>query len=311
MKRQSCISAFVFACQFSFTYILIAITLSVFSSLYSEVESYARKILNLIASVADITKARVAAENIMNVINETAMEMDNLSDEGFRPKVVGRISMQNVEFRYPSRPVIPILKEISLQVAPGQSVAIVGPSGSGKSSIISLFQRMYEPTKGQVFLDNYNIRSVNPGYLHRVVVSVGQEPTLFSFTIKENISYGLPEDEATMDKIIEAAKVANIHEFISSYHRAMKPRAVVRNPVVLLLDEATAALDSTSEKLVQAALETASKNCTCITVAHRLSSIRKADRIIVLVEGKIAEQGTHQELMEEKGLYYEMNQLEI
>ncbi|KAI1716202.1 ABC transporter transmembrane region domain-containing protein [Ditylenchus destructor] len=344
MKRQSCLSAFVFACQFSFAYILIAITLyfGKMMMLSNEITpfDYLRVVLltqfganfisQLIASVADITRARVAAENIISVINEPAVDMDNLSDEGFRPKLVGRISLQTVEFRYPSRPVVPILKDITLQVAPGQSLAIVGPSGSGKSSIIALMQRLYNPTKGQVLLDNYNVRSINPGYLHRVVVSVGQEPTLFSFTIKENIAYGLPEDEATMPKIIAAAKVANIHDFISSLPKGYETevgefgaqlsggqkqriaiaRAVIRNPVILLLDEATAALDSTSEKAVQTALESASKNCTCVHVAHRLSSIRSVDKIIVLVDGKILEQGTHQELMEEKGLYYEMNQLE-
>ncbi|KAK0405324.1 hypothetical protein QR680_017924 [Steinernema hermaphroditum] len=345
MKRQSCISAFVFACQFSFTYILIAITLHFgkVMMLSNEITpfDYLRVVLltqfganfisQLIASVTDLTKARVAAENILNVINENAVDMDNLTDEGLRPKVVGRLTLQNIEFRYPSRPIVPILKNLSLQVAPGQSIAIVGPSGSGKSSIIALFQRMYSPTSGQVMLDNYNVKSINPSYLRRVVVSVGQEPSLFSFTLKENIAYGLPEDEATMEKIIKAAKIANIHDFIVSLpqgydtevgefgaqlsggqkQRIAIARAMVRDPVVLLLDEATAALDSTSEKAVQAALESASKSCTCIHVAHRLSSIRTVDKIVVLVDGEIAEQGTHQELMEEKGLYYEMNELEM
>uniref|UniRef100_F1LCE7 Multidrug resistance protein 1 n=1 Tax=Ascaris suum TaxID=6253 RepID=F1LCE7_ASCSU len=288
-------------------------------------------ISQLIASVSDLTKARVAAENILGVINESAVDMNNLSDEGLRPKINGRLMLKNVEFRYPSRPILPVLRNLTFKVRPGESVAIVGPSGSGKSSVFALLQRMYTPTSGEVLIDNYNVKSINPAYLRRVVVSVGQEPTLFSFTLRENIGYGLPEDEATEEKIIKAAKIANIHDFIVSLpqgydtevgefgaqlsggqkQRIAIARAMIREPRILLLDEATAALDTASEKAVQAALESASKNCTSIHIAHRLSSIRTVDKIIVLVDGEIAEQGTHQELMEEKGLYYEMNQSEI
>uniref|UniRef100_A0A8R1XQZ9 Uncharacterized protein n=1 Tax=Onchocerca volvulus TaxID=6282 RepID=A0A8R1XQZ9_ONCVO len=345
MKRQSCISSFVFACQFSFTYILIAITLHFgkLMMLNNEITpfNYLRVVLltqfganfisQLIASVNDISKARVASGNILNVIKETAVDMNNLSDEGLRPKTTARLMLKDVEFRYPSRPLYPVLRNLTLKVRPGDSIAIVGPSGSGKSSILALFQRMYSATKGEVLIDNYNVKQINPAYLRRVVVSVGQEPTLFSFTIRENIAYGLPEDEATEEKIIEAAKIANIHDFILSLpqgydtevgefgaqlsggqkQRIAIARAIIREPQVLLLDEATAALDTASEKAVQSALESVSKNCTCIYVAHRLSSIRSVNKIYVLVDGEIAEQGTHQELMEEKGLYYEMNQSEI
>ncbi|VDN83771.1 unnamed protein product [Brugia pahangi] len=340
MKRQSCISSFVFACQFSFTYILIAITLHFgkVMMLSNEITpfNYLRVVLltqfganfisQLIASVNDISKARVASGNILNVIKETAVDMNNLSDEGLRPKTTARLMLKNVEFRYPSRPLYPVLRNLTLKVRPGDSIAIVGPSGSGKSSILALFQRMYSTTKGEVLIDNYNVKQINPAYLRRVVVSVGQEPILFSFTIRENIGYGLPEDEATEEKIIEAAKIANIHDFILSLpqvgefgaqlsggqrQRIAIARAIIREPRVLLLDEATAALDTASEKAVQSALESVSKNCTCIYVAHRLSSIRSVNKIYVLVDGEIAEQGTHQELMEEKGLYYEMNQSEI
>uniref|UniRef100_A0A1I8EXT5 ABC transporter n=1 Tax=Wuchereria bancrofti TaxID=6293 RepID=A0A1I8EXT5_WUCBA len=230
MKRQSCISSFVFACQFSFTYILIAITLHFgkVMMLSNEITpfDYLRVVLltqfganfisQLIASVNDISKARVASGNILNVIKETAVDMNNLSDEGLRPKTTARLMLKNVEFRYPSRPLYPVLRNLTLKVRPGDSIAIVGPSGSGKSSILALFQRMYSTTKGEVLIDNYNVKQINPAYLRRVVVSVGQEPILFSFTIRENIGYGLPEDEATEKKIIEAAKIANIHDFILS-----------------------------------------------------------------------------------------------
>uniref|UniRef100_A0A914BWU9 ABC transmembrane type-1 domain-containing protein n=1 Tax=Acrobeloides nanus TaxID=290746 RepID=A0A914BWU9_9BILA len=269
MKRQSVISALVFACQFSFTYILIAITLyfGVQMILNKEIDPFnylavvlltqfgANFISQLIASVSDISKARIAAENILCVVNEPAIDMDNLSDEGLRPKVVGRIVLQDIEFRYPSRPIVPVLKDINIKVSKGESIAIVGPSGCGKSTILALLQRMYTPTRGAVKLDNYNVRSINPSYLRRVIVAIGQEPTLFSFTIKENISYGLCEDEATMEKITQAAKIANIHDFIISLPQGYDTE----------IGE----------------------------FGHQLSG------------------GTHQELMEEKGLYYEMNQLEL
>ncbi|PAV76660.1 hypothetical protein WR25_23384 isoform C [Diploscapter pachys] len=342
MRHQSIISSFVFACQFSFTYILIAITLyfGKLMMLSNEITvfDYMRVVLltqfganffsQLVASVTDFSKARIAAENVLNVMRENAVDMDNLTEEGLRPKLEGHLFLKNVTFRYPSRPIVPILKDMTLKISVGESVAFVGPSGSGKSTIISLFQRMYSPTEGFVVLDKYNAKAINPAYLRRCVVAVGQEPTLFSFTIKENIAYGLIESEATMEKVIEAAKIADIHDFIVSLpqgydtevgefgaqlsggqrQRIAIARAVIRKPVVLLLDEATASLDTLTEKVVQQAFEKAGKSCTCVQIAHRLSSIRNVDRIYVVVDGQITEEGNHDELMELKGLYYEMIQ---
>ncbi|PIO73033.1 ABC transporter, ATP-binding protein, partial [Teladorsagia circumcincta] len=275
MKRQSVISAFVFACQYSFTYILIAITL------------YFGK--------------------VMMLSNEIT-------------KLEGSIKLKNVSFRYPTRPVVPILEKLNLEINAGQSVALVGPSGSGKTSVIALIQRLYNATDGEVLMDKYNVKSINPAYLRRMIVSVGQEPTLFSFTIKENIAYGMMESEVTMEKIEEAAKIANIHDFIMSLpqgydteigefgaqlsggqkQRIAIARAIVRRPVVLLMDEATAALDSTSEKYTPTHAH--------VLVAHRLSSIRGVDKICVLVDGAIAEEGTHDALIAKRGLYYNMTQ---
>ncbi|KHJ98046.1 ABC transporter, ATP-binding protein [Oesophagostomum dentatum] len=342
MKRQSVISSFVFACQFSFTYILIAITLyfGKVMMLSNEITvfDYMRVVLltqfganffsQLIASVSDFSKARIAAENIVAVIKETSTDIDNLSEEGQRPKLEGSIQLHNVSFRYPTRPVVQILNKLNLKIKAGQSVALVGPSGSGKTSIIALIQRMYNATDGEVFLDKYNVQSINPAYLRRVVVSVGQEPTLFSFTIKENITYGMMENEVSMDEIIAAAKIANIHDFISKLpqgydteigefgaqlsggqkQRIAIARAIVRKPVILLLDEATAALDTSSEKAVQKAFEKAQKTCTCIQIAHRLSTIRNVDKIFVIVDGTIAEEGNHEQLITKRGIYYEMTQ---
>ncbi|CAB3399339.1 unnamed protein product [Caenorhabditis bovis] len=347
MQKQSVISAFVFACQYSFTYILIAITLyfGKVMMLANEISvfDYMRVVLltqfganffsQLIASVTDLTKAQIAAENVMRVIREPPVEMDNLSEEGLRPKLEGNLCMQNTSFRYPTRPIVPVLNNINMMVRGGESIALVGPSGSGKSSIISLFQRMYNATDGVVIVDKYNIKSINPAYLRKCIVQVGQEPDLFSFTIRENIAYGMMESEATLDKVIEAAKIADIHNFITSLpqgyetevgefgaqlsggqkQRIAIARAIIRKPTVLLLDEATSALDSASEKEVQSAFERVKKSskiqCTCIQIAHRLSTIRNVDRIYVIVHGEIAEEGNHEELISMKGIYYEMNQM--
>ncbi|CAP30236.2 Protein CBR-PGP-10 [Caenorhabditis briggsae] len=347
MQKQSVISAFVFACQYSFTYILIAITLHFgkVMMLANEISvfDYMRVVLltqfganffsQLIASVSDFTKAQIAAENVMRVIREQPVEMDNLSEEGLRPKLEGNLCLQNVSFRYPTRPIVPVLANLNLKIRGGESIALVGPSGSGKSSIISLFQRMYNATDGVVIIDKYNIKSINPAYLRRCIVQVGQEPDLFSFTIRENIAFGMMESEATIDKVIEAAKIADIHNFITSLpqgydtevgefgaqlsggqkQRIAIARAVIRKPTVLLLDEATSALDSASEREVQIAFERVKRArktaCTCIQIAHRLSTIRNVDRIYVIVHGEIAEEGDHESLMNLKGIYYEMNQM--
>ncbi|CEF69493.1 LP14331p [Strongyloides ratti] len=343
MKYQSIISAIVFSCQFSFSYIMIAITLYFGKNMIIKNEidpfNYLRVVLltqfganfisQLIASVTDISKARICSEHILDVLTEKAVDMDNMSDEGFKPMIVGRMKLEDIDFRYPSRPIVPILKNLNITFDVGKKIAIIGTSGCGKSTILSLLQRLYIPTKGNVMLDNYNIKTINPQYLRRMIASVMQEPALFSFTIRENITFGIPEEYVSMDKVIDAAKLANIHDFIiglpngyetnvgeyinmsgGEKQRLAIARALFREPKVLLLDEATSALDLISEKAVQKTLEEVRKKTTCIHVTHKLSSIRNADKIIVLVNGQVAEEGTHQELMKIEGFYYEMAMLQ-
>lgn len=203
----------------------------------------------------------------------------------------------------------------------------MGPSGCGKSTIIQLLERFYDPLKGKVSIDNQNIRSITLESLRGHLGIVSQEPNLFNNTIGENIAYGDNTRQVSKDEIIEAAKNANIHNFISSLplgydtplgdkgtqlsggqkQRIAIARALVRNPKILLLDEATSALDAESEKIVQEALDNAKKGRTCIIIAHRLSTIQDADVICVVNNGKISEIGTHSDLINLRGLYYKLH----
>jgi len=235
----------------------------------------------------------------------------------------GRIVFKHVGFEYPSRPKETILKDFDCVVEPGQTVAIVGSSGSGKSTIMWLLLHLYEVTKGSIEIDDNNITDLQIKSYRAQIGFVGQEPTLFDTTIKENVQYG--NLEATTEQIIDACRAANIHDWIvsqpSGYNtqvgahggklsggqkqRVAIARALVRNPRILLLDEATSALDTENERQVQAALDKLmfDKSRTTIVIAHRLSTIMNADKIIVLKNGKIAESGTHAELMNSNGPY--------
>ncbi|KAL6437843.1 hypothetical protein ACFW04_004283 [Cataglyphis niger] len=238
-------------------------------------------------------------------------------------KADGLIQFSKVDFHYPTRPEISVLKGLNLIVKSGQMVALVGQSGCGKSTCIQLLQRLYDPLAGTVTLDRRDIASVSLTTLRSQLGVVGQEPVLFDRTIAENIAYGDNSRQATMDEIIEAAKMSNIHSFVTSLplgydtrlgtkgtqlsggqkQRIAIARALLRNPRILLLDEATSALDTQSEQVVQAALDKAMQGRTCITIAHRLATIRNADVICVLDRGTVAEMGTHDDLMLADGLY--------
>ncbi|KAJ2455862.1 hypothetical protein EV183_000478 [Coemansia sp. RSA 2336] len=237
-------------------------------------------------------------------------------------KFEGNVDFNNIKFSYPIRPDTKILKGISFQAISGKSVALVGASGSGKSTSILLTQRLYDANSGTVSVEGLSVPDWNIMALRDSMAIVGQEPVLFNYTVAENIAYGKPG--ATQQEIEEAAKEANIYNFVRNLpdgfatnvgqkggrlsggqkQRVAIARALIRKPKLLLLDEATAALDSRSEKIVQKVLDKASKQRTTLTVAHRLSTIQDCDMIVVFKNGRIVERGTHDELLALKGTYY-------
>ncbi|OHT09325.1 ATP-binding cassette sub-family B member 8, mitochondrial [Tritrichomonas foetus] len=235
----------------------------------------------------------------------------------------GHIEFQNVSFKYPTRDSY-VLKNISFEIKPGEIGALVGHSGSGKSTCVQLLERFYEPTEGKILLDGHDITTLNSRWLHQNIALVSQEPTLFHLTIKQNIKYG--KRNATDEEVSIACDLANCTKFISKFEKGLDQmvgekgstvsggqrqriaiaRALVKNPKVLITDEATSALDAGSEKKVQLALDNVMENRTSIIVAHRLTTIRKATMIYVFDSGKIVESGTHEELIENKCWYYEL-----
>lgn len=241
--------------------------------------------------------------------------------------VRGEVRFEQVSFGYGERGVV--LEDVSLAAQPGEVVALVGPSGAGKSTLISLIPRFYDPTAGRILLDGVDIRDLTLYDLRSNIALVPQETQLFSGTVAENIRYGKPG--ASDAEVIEAAKAANAHEFITSFpdgyativgergiklsggqrQRVAIARALLKNPRILILDEATSSLDSESEALVQEALEVLMQGRTTFVIAHRLSTIRSADKIVVLEAGRIVQQGTHQELLAAGGLYKELYELQF
>ena len=269
------------------------------------------------SSLPDELAGEVAAGRIFRAIDRVPV-IDSSSTDGARPSSCsGAFELCNVHFAYPSRPDLPIFKGYNLKISPGQTVALVGESGGGKSTVISLLERFYDPVKGKVMLDGIDIRDLNVQWLRDQIGLVSQEPVLFATTIMENIRYGKPG--ALDDEVYEAARMANAHTFITGFtegyatdvgergvqlsggqkQRVAIARAIIKDPQILLLDEATSALDSESESVVQVALDTLlkAKKRTTVIVAHRLSTIRNADSIAVIYDGVIVEQGTHDELM--------------
>jgi len=278
---------------------------------------------------AQIQKAVGATERVFELLEETP-EKINSSESSVEKTLKGNVSFKKVAFSYPSRKEIQVLKEVSFDANFGQKIAIVGPSGAGKSTIASLLLRFYDIEGGEITIDSKNINDYDLETLRGNMSIVPQDVILFGGTIRENIAYGKPN--ATEEEITKAAKQANAYQFIKGFpekfetivgERGIKlsggqrqriaiARALLKNPSILILDEATSSLDSESEKLVQEALEILMEGRTSIIIAHRLSTIRSADQIIVLDEGIIKEQGTHQELIGiENGIYKNLSNLQF
>jgi ATP-binding cassette, subfamily B, bacterial MsbA len=287
--------------------VLVAGSIGGFTGLYSQLQEAigaSRRIFELLDTTSDLPEAA------------TPKTLGQVS---------GRLSFENVSFRYGDRGEDWVLRAISLEAKPGEVIALVGPSGAGKSTLITLIPRFYDPVEGRILLDGTDIRDLELHNLRGNIGIVPQETQLFSGTIAENIRYGRPT--ASDEEVFEAAKAANAHEFISGFpdgyktivgergvklsggqrQRVAIARALLKNPRILILDEATSSLDSESESLVQEALETLMQGRTTFVIAHRLSTIRNADRILVLDQGRILEQGTHDDLMRKAGLYKDLH----
>lgn len=281
---------------------------------------------HFVAGVAAAHKiySTIDRESPLNPTEEKGKQLDNFQ---------GIIELKNIKHIYPSRPEVVVMEDVSLVVPAGKTTALVGASGSGKSTIVGLVERFYDPVGGEVLLDGHSIADLNLKWLRRQVALVQQEPVLFSQTIKQNIMNGLvgsafeqETDDQKFERVVKAAKMANAHDFIETLpdayethvgergfllsggqkQRVAIARAVVSDPKILLLDEATSALDTKSEGVVQRALDEAAKGRTTIVIAHRLSTIRDADNIVVMQQGRIIEQGTHDELLVLKKAYYNL-----
>ncbi|CAK4558395.1 unnamed protein product [Aphanomyces euteiches] len=275
-------------------------------------------------SMQAIMTARSAAYDIFELINRQS-KIDASSDEGKTlDHVEGHIALESIRFAYPSRPNVEVAAGYSLSIPAGQKIALVGSSGCGKSTIVSLLERFYDPLEGRVTLDGHDLKDFNVKWLRDQIGLVGQEPCLFSDTIAENIRHGKPD--ATDEEVYEAAKQANAYDFVMGFshgfdtavgdrgaqlsggqkQRIAIARAIIKNPAVLLLDEATSALDTESEHVVQASLDRllAARQRTTIIIAHRLSTIRDADRIVVLSHGNVIEDGNHESLLKIENGHY-------
>ena len=284
--------------------------------------------LGVLASIyANFMRAAGASERVFSLM-ERVTSIPRGSGTTL-PHPEGKISFQGVHFAYPTRPDISVLQNINLSVSPGERIALVGPSGSGKSTIAALISRLYDPVSGVISLDDVALTELEAGWLREQIGVVSQEPILFSASIAQNIRYA--RTDATDLEIKEAARIANALEFVEKFPEGMETqvgergvqlsggqkqriaiaRAVLKNPKILILDEATSALDTESEYLVKEALERLMQNRTTLVIAHRLSTVQGADRVLVIHHGQVEEEGTHAQLLEQGGMYNRLVERQI
>lgn len=293
---------------------------------------YAILVAGNVGALSDIAgqllRGAGAAERLMELLETEPAITPPAHPQPLPMPVRGQVSAERLSFTYPSRPEHPALAHIDLEIAPGEQVALVGPSGAGKSTLFHLLLRFYDPQQGVLRLDGIDLRAMEPADFRRQIVIVPQDPVIFGADAIENIRYGLEADEAAVEA---AARAAHAHEFIQRLpdgyrtflgergvrlsggerQRIAIARAILRDPAVLLLDEATSALDAESERLVQDALEHLMQGRTSIVIAHRLATVRNADRILVLDQGRIVASGRHEQLLADGGLYARLAALQF
>jgi len=279
--------------------------------------------------IGDIQRAAGSVEALMELLNEKSHVIESESPAKLPEKSKDGIEIKDVTFCYPARAEYPALHNISLRVNGGERMALVGPSGAGKSTIFQLLMRFYDPQQGEIKIDGISIKELSLKELRRQYAYVAQEPIIFSSSVRDNIAYG--DTEADEEAIINAAKAARAYEFINKLpdgfdsfvgekgvrlsggekQRIAIARAILRNPRILLLDEATSALDAENEKLVQEALDKLMEGRTTLIIAHRLATVQKADRIIVINDGRVEAEGTHQSLIKKDSLYKRLADLQF
>jgi ATP-binding cassette subfamily B protein len=277
----------------------------------------------------DLVRGSAAAGRLAELLTERPVIAAPANPVALPQPVIGSISFEHVQFRYPTRPEVSALADFSLDVMPGETVAVVGPSGAGKSTLFQLVQRFYDPEAGVVRVDGVALPTADPAHVRARIAMVPQETVIFASSARDNLRYG--HWEATDDALWAAADAANASEFLKKLpdgldtfmgeggarlsggqrQRMAIARALLRDAPILLLDEATSALDAESERLVQDALERLMQGRTTIVIAHRLATVRSADRIIVMNEGRIVEEGKHDVLVSQKGLYARLAQLQF
>jgi subfamily B ATP-binding cassette protein HlyB/CyaB len=275
-------------------------------------------VLRLVQLWQDVQQVRVSVERLGDVLNAPAESSAGVT--GSRPRIAGRVQFEHVGFRYrPDGPLV--LEDVSLEVAPGEVVGVVGPSGSGKSTLARLVQRLHMPERGRVLVDAVDLAQVDPVWLRRQVGVVLQENVLFNRSVRENIA--LADPGMPLERVVHAARLAGAHEFILALPRGYDTvvaeqgrslsggqrqriaiaRALATDPRILIFDEATSALDYESERVIQANMKFIARGRTVIVIAHRLSAVRQADRIVVIDRGRVVEAGPHAELVRAGGRY--------